>query len=124
VTPSLSVFDVADPSLPVAQREVTTVATQALFLMNSPLVIETCQATAQRVLANDSMDQRRRLQMLFELCLSRAPTSDEQRHAENYLQQYESLTAGKVASPDDRRQAAWSSLAQSLFATGEFRYVY
>jgi hypothetical protein len=92
--------------------------------MNSPLVIQTCQATAQRVLADDSMDERRRLQMLFELCLSRPPTRDEQRHAENYLQQYESLTAGKVASPSDRRQGAWSSLAQSLFATGEFRYVY
>jgi hypothetical protein len=124
VPPSLSVFDVADPSLPVGQREVTTVATQALFLVNSPLVIESCQATAQRVLADDSMDQRRRLQMLFELCLSRGPTSDEQRHAETYLQQYESLTAGKVASQNDRRQAAWSSLAQSLFATGEFRYTY
>jgi hypothetical protein len=124
VPPSLSVFDVADPSLPVGQREVTTVATQALFLMNSPLVIQTCQATARRVLADDSMDERRRLQVLFELCLSRPPTRDEQRHAESYLEQYESLTAGKVASPNDRRQGAWSSLAQSLFATGEFRYVY
>ena len=36
----LAVFDVADPSLVVGQREVTTVATQALFLMNSPFVLE------------------------------------------------------------------------------------
>ena len=49
VPASLSVFDVADPSFSVGQREVTTVATQALFLMNSPFVIENCQATANPI---------------------------------------------------------------------------
>lgn len=124
VPDSLSVFDVADPSLSVGQREVTTVATQALFLMNSPFVIENCQATAKRVLADGSMDERRRLQLLFELCLSRPPTSDELAHAQRYLKQFDSLTSGKVPSENERRIAAWASLAQSLFATGEFRYVY
>jgi len=124
VPESLSVFDAADPSLPVGQREVTTVATQALFLMNSSVVIENCQAIAKRLLEDGSMDDRRRTERLFKLCLSRLPASDEIAQAQNYLQQYDSLVAGKVASPDERRLAAWSSLAQTLFATGEFRYVY
>jgi hypothetical protein len=124
VPEALNVFDVADPSLSVGQRDVTTVATQALFLMNSPFVIENCQATAKRLLADGSMDERHRLTKLFELCLSRPPTSDELTHAHRYLKQFESLTAGKVSSPAEGRTAAWASLAQSLMATGEFRYVY
>ncbi len=124
VPDALGVFDAADPSLSIGQREVTTVATQALFLMNSPFVIENCQSTAKRLLADGSMDERRRLERLFELCLSRLPTSDELTHAHRYLKQYDSLTSAKIASPDDRRTAAWASLAQSLFATGEFRYIY
>ncbi len=40
----LNIFDVADPSLVVGQREVTTVATQALYMMNSPFVMQHAEA--------------------------------------------------------------------------------
>jgi mono/diheme cytochrome c family protein len=124
VPESLSVFDAADPSLSIGQREVTTVATQALFIMNSPLVIQNSQALARRLFSDGSMDDRHRLDLLFLVTLSRLPDDAERTKSENYLRDYQSLLAGKVASPDERRSAAWSSLAQSLFATGEFRYVY
>ena len=39
VPESLQVFDMADPSLIFGQRDVTTVPTQALYLMNNPFVI-------------------------------------------------------------------------------------
>jgi hypothetical protein len=35
----LQIFDAPDPNLIVGQRDVTTVAPQALFLMNNPFVI-------------------------------------------------------------------------------------
>jgi hypothetical protein len=70
------------------------------------------------------MDDRRRIVRLFELALGRLPTSDEISQATGYLKQYDALTAGKGSSPEERRAAAWASLAQTVFATGEFRYVY
>ena len=50
----LSLFDVADPELVIGQRDVTTIAPQALYMMNSPVVLAavgsdgqaTCSTTA------------------------------------------------------------------------------
>ena len=44
---SLQVFDVADPNLIVGKRDVTTVPTQALYLMNNPFVLRQAQADGQ-----------------------------------------------------------------------------
>lgn len=121
---SLSPFDAADPSLPVAQREVTTVATQALFLMNSSFVIQNCQGVADRVLKDASLSDAARVDQLSLLCLGRLPSSSQRQNSLDYLSKYETLLAGKVASVDERRRTAWASLAQTYFATGEFRYVY
>ena len=46
----LTVFDGADPSLIVGKRDVTTVATQALFLMNNPLIATQAERMARRIL--------------------------------------------------------------------------
>src|SRR5206468_1485685 len=52
----LSMFDVANPNLVVAQREVTTVPAQSLFMLNSPWVVTQAKAFAQRVLADKKLD--------------------------------------------------------------------
>ena len=39
VPDTLQVFDMADPSLIFGKRDVTTVPTQALYLMNNPFVL-------------------------------------------------------------------------------------
>ena len=45
----LQVFDMADPSLIVGKRDVTTVPTQALFLMNNPFVLRQAEEMAKRI---------------------------------------------------------------------------
>jgi hypothetical protein len=124
VPESLSVFDMADPSLAVAQREVTTVPTQALFLMNSPFIIENAQKTGLRVMVDVPSDPVDRLERLYMLTLNRPPNSAEKNQSLQYLQQYDALIAHKIISPHERQAAVWSSLAQTLMATGEFRYLY
>jgi hypothetical protein len=119
----LSVFDVADPELVVGQRDVTTVATQALFMMNSPLVREQSQAAAERLLAAGTLSESARIDQAFRLILGR-PASDEQRQlALAYLHDFEqTLDASLTAAA--RRQQSLASLCQSLFASAEFRYLY
>jgi Protein of unknown function (DUF1549)/Protein of unknown function (DUF1553)/Planctomycete cytochrome C len=124
VPETLAVFDMADPSLPVAQREVTTVPTQALFLMNNSFVLQTCQSIAQRMLAEIPSDDTIRVEHLYLTCLNRLPTSSERNHAMQYLQQFEALVSNKLSDAKARQEAVWTSLAQTLVATGEFRYVY
>src|SRR5262249_3527251 len=52
----LEVFDFADPNVCMGRRNVSTVAPQALYLMNSPFVADQARATAQRVLALPGLD--------------------------------------------------------------------
>lgn len=125
----LNVFDAADPSLVVGQREVTTVATQALFMMNSPFVIEQSEALAKRLVAQSSMDDAARVELAYQLTLGRGATSIEKQRVIHYLDEVrkslpESTGSGKTKITHDRTLDAWTTFCQTLFASAEFRYVY
>jgi hypothetical protein len=119
----LQAFDVADPNLIVGKRDVTTVPTQALFLMNNPFVLKQSEEMAKRLLADKDRDQATRINMAYRLALSRLATDEESASVAKYLKQYHQKVedAGHKGSP---QLAAWTSLCQTLFQTGEFRYVY
>ncbi len=120
----LGVFDMADPSLPVAQREVTTVATQALFLMNNSFVVQSIEQMAQRLLSNSSTSEADRIDLAYRIALSRQVTADERTQAQQFLQDYRQLADAKGISGPNRDHAAWTGLCHVLLSTGEFRYVY
>ena len=55
----LSAFDFADPSTSSGKRPSTTVAPQALFMMNGPLMLEESRAMAERVSSGADNDAQR-----------------------------------------------------------------
>ena len=119
----LSIFDVADPELVVGQRDVTTVATQALYMMNSPLVREQSQHAARRILADQAATDDARIDLAFRLAFGRMPQEAERQSAHAFLRDFEqSVESSKPL--DEKRRAAWAGLCHSLFASAEFRYVY
>ncbi len=119
----LQAFDAADPSLIVGKRDVTTVPTQALLLMNNPFVIAQAEAMAQRILGQEGLNQSGRVDLAFRLALGRLPSETERSEVALYLNAYRRAVEG--ASPNMRPQvAAWASFCQALFESGEFRYVY
>ena len=67
------VFDFANPDMHNPQRAETTVPQQALFLMNSPFVIEQCRALASRATGSD----RDKINQLYRLVYQREPTSKQ-----------------------------------------------
>ncbi len=118
----LQVFDFPDPSIIFGQREVTTVPTQALFMLNSPFAIEQASKFAKRVLAEEATDQQR-VRRAYRLALSRAPTDAETDATIQFLDETSAaLETGKRKS-DAARLKAWTGFCQTLFASSEFRYV-
>jgi hypothetical protein len=105
-------FDFADPSVVTGRRDVSTVALQALLLMNHPFVVEQARRAAERLLAEAGMSEDDRIARAYRLTLGRAPTDGERRLAQKFL----TADAGDPA-------AAWALLFQSLFASADFRYV-
>jgi hypothetical protein len=119
----LTVFDGADPSLIVGKRDVTTVATQALFLMNNPLIATQAERMARRILQPKDLDQSARIDLAYRLALGRPPDEHEKTSVSRYLVEYrQSLEKGQHKG--NPQIAAWATLCQTLFASGEFRYVY
>jgi hypothetical protein len=108
-----TVFDAADPSQCVGLRNVTTVAPQALFMLNNGFVTENARHCAAKLLAETPDDQRARIHRAYEALLARSPTEQELSIAEKFLE-----TANQR-----NESAAWGELLHVLFCTNEFSYV-
>ena len=98
----LQVFDLADPNLIVGKRDVTTVPTQALFLMNNPFVLKQAEEMARRVLAEKGLDQGTRIAIAYRLALGRLPTDEEKATLAKYL---EWLPTGSRGQRPERKPA-------------------
>jgi hypothetical protein len=118
----LAVFDMADPNLIVGKRDVTTVPTQALFLLNNPFVLNQAQEMAKRVLGKSGIDQAGRINLAYRLALGRLPTERERSNLAKYIDDYRKSVAA-AGNQGNAPLAAWTSFCQILFQSGEFRYL-
>jgi len=125
VPEALSVFDVADPSLVVGKREVTTVATQALFLMNSGFSEEQAKQTAERLLATGPSEDGLRIEWAYRTILGRGASTEERARGVQFVKEFAAAAEADSEVAAARREfRGWAALCQSLFAAAEFRYVY
>ncbi|HEV3026076.1 MAG TPA: DUF1549 and DUF1553 domain-containing protein, partial [Planctomycetota bacterium] len=106
----LEVFDFAPPGLVTGRRASTTVPTQALFLMNSPFVLDRSLAVARILLQRGDLDDRGRVVLLYRKVVGRSPGAAEERRALEFL-------AG------GSREEAWTDLAHTLFSSNEFLFL-
>jgi hypothetical protein len=104
------VFDFASNNAAVAERTVTTVSPQALWMLNSPFVMEHARAAAELALSRDEAEDAR-IERAFRVTLGRRPSAAEMEIARK------SLASGKD------RTAAWERLFQGLFGCLDFRYL-
>jgi hypothetical protein len=139
-------FDFPEPSETKGVRDVTTVPTQALFMMNSRFVIEQARAAASKLLTTTDTTPEQRVTRAYLEVLNRAPSAAEVNRALIFVHtaQEEAPPAdpGQVPDPKGRRRpparrnpgeppplpqvtpevSAWEHLYQALFASAEFRY--
>ena len=78
----LNTFDFASPDMPMGRRYETTVPQQALFLMNSPLVIEQVRTVVNRPEFKKQQTDEDRIRYLYELFFQRLPLQEEVRHGQ------------------------------------------
>ena len=101
----LNTFDFANPDMPTGKRYETTVPQQALFLMNSPLVIEQVRNVVNRPEFKDRNNDEDRIRYLYTLFFQRLPLQEEIRDGIEFVSAYQrSLTP--VSSESDLRPAA------------------
>lgn len=116
-------FDFADPSVLSGKRVSTTVAPQALFMMNSEIVSEQTKALAESLLADQALNEATRIQRLFELAFSRPATQQEIDRALAYIEHYAKAMQAMKKTPEESRLRAWQSYCRVIIASNEFIYV-
>jgi hypothetical protein len=108
----LNFFDFPQPAQLTGGRTVTTVATQALFLMNGPLLrAQAGQLAGDLLMA--SADDQWRVQALYLRVLNRPASEEETREALDFL--------GSFREPSQPREA-WAILCHALLACNEFLF--
>ena len=103
VVETLEAFDAPDAEFVTGQRDETTVATQALFLMNDAEVLRMADAFADRLLRIDGSD-RDRIEAAFELAYGRDPSRGERRVVELFLRDYGRMAADEMESAGEAAQ--------------------
>jgi hypothetical protein len=145
-------FDFANPDITSGKRYETTVPQQALFMMNSPLVVEQARNLVQQSEFKSLRDEAARIKFLYERIFQREPNATEIKLALSFVDDSpapENITAttredmrrqknkggggGKKAGPamslasiapnEIQKIGAWEKLAHALLQTNEALYI-
>ena len=110
------VFDFANPSLVTGRRDVSTVAPQALYMMNHEFVRSQSRLAAARLLRDVQRSTSDRIDHAYLLTLGRHATEAEV----TLSQQFVKSVSDRPGTP---RIDAWAQMVQSMFSSVQFRYV-
>ncbi len=142
-------FDFASPDVHSPQRYATTVPQQALFLMNSPFVLDQTRKLAARTATAGVVERRAQIETLYREALGRRPTARETELGLAFLAHEDGLLAPSVAatqatsappdvpasgptgqeppaappSSDPAGLSAWERYVQIILLSNEFVYV-
>jgi hypothetical protein len=116
-------FDFTDATVLSGDRATTTVAPQALFMMNSDVVGRAAEGVAAGLLNGLHADDAGRVRRLYVTAYGRDATADETRKAQALLASVEQALEGKEPERGKRRLRAWACLCQAVLAANEFIYL-
>ncbi len=109
VPDALTVFDFAEPSAVNGSREVTTVPSQALYLLNNDFVAKQAKRFADKL---RPLPENERATAAFKLAFARAPTANEAKAAQRFFADYPRLDSDVL-----------TSFCRALLGSAEFRSI-
>ncbi|MFT5523227.1 MAG: hypothetical protein ACI9G1_000482 [Pirellulaceae bacterium] len=113
-------FDYSDASVTNSDRPTTTVAPQALFMLNSEFAERTSAGFAKRVMeTSDSSDER--IAVAYQLAFGRPPTKNQIQRDKRFLEVFASQKSSTENQSSE--QLSWQLYCQMLLASNEFIYV-
>lgn len=105
-------FDLPDPTTSNGDRDATVVAPQALFMLNSAMMLEHSKKLAEKLVA---MPESERVAEAYRRALSRPPTPKEIDQALSFV--------AKMRGQWNDEMKAWQSFAKALFSSSEMIYL-
>jgi mono/diheme cytochrome c family protein len=116
-------LDYPDAAIPTGDRTSTTVAPQALLMMNSDLVTQASVDLAKRSLTKPEIQDADRLQRIYALSFGREATADEIAQSKVFVAEIAQAFEKTEPDPAIRQTRAWDVLCQVVLASNEFVYL-
>ena len=118
-------FDAADSTASVDRRTISTVAPQALFLLNNAFALEQTHRLATRIRNSDAQNDSARIQNAYALLYGRPAADEEVKIGLTFLSHARKTTIAQVAGPGapDIDRIAWEQYCQILLCANEFLYI-
>ena len=120
---SLALFDFADPNLITGKREITTIPSQSLYLMNSTFITGASEKMAQQLYNELGLRGAELAREAFYRCFTRPPTQGEMLETQRYIERFIAVAKEEDMPEDEVRLLALATFCQSLLASAEFRYL-
>jgi mono/diheme cytochrome c family protein len=123
--PLFQAFDAPDAQQCTGRRNITTVATQGLALLNDPFVRARAADFADRLTREVGNDPAQAVDRAYRLAFGRPPTDAERDASVEFLaaQVRERSAREPKAAAGDVRRLALTDYCQALFGLNEFAYV-
>jgi len=118
----LSTFDFPHPNEITGARAETTVATQALFLMNAPFLKVQAQRLAERLAKEEPSDEPARINRLYLLTLNRPADADATETAMAFLDGCTQDLSSGAAAHANARAEAWTQLCHAVLGSNNFLF--
>jgi hypothetical protein len=122
--PFLAPFDLPDTTCSCARRNVTTVAPQALTLLNSSLTVRAARAFADRVAKEAGADPAKRVERALWLALGRTADAEERTLALDLLRRHAEIHGKKQKQAGEAPEyLALIDLCRAFLNLNEFSYI-
>ncbi len=116
-------FDFPEPATLKGDRSTSTIAPQALFMLNSSLVANQTRIMAEKLVARRDLDDPGRIRLAHSRAYGRPPSEKESARLLAFLDRYRDALATQEADASERRLLAWQGLCRVIVSASEFIYV-
>ncbi len=122
--PLLQAFDLPDMHESCGCRTQTTIAPQALMLINSELVLNAAESLSHRI-RNEvgTADPQAAITQLWRVAYGRSPRDSELTKAQTFLAEQQTLTSRAGGDTEAAIQTAWTDLCHAVLNANEFLFV-
>jgi hypothetical protein len=121
--PLMQAFDGPDAQASCGRRENTTVAPQALALLNDKFVRALALEFAERVGKEAGTEREAQVRLAWRLALGREPSSGELQSGSAFIDAQARQRSTRESNKSDPQQLALADFCQAIFALNEFIYV-
>jgi hypothetical protein len=121
--PLMQAFDGPDAQASCGRRENTTVAPQALALLNDSIIRASAKAFANRAVKNAGEKTEDQIRWAWRVALGREPSDSELKSSASFIREQTAKRSARENEQTDGASLSFADFCQAIFALNEFIYV-